>query len=250
MATLDGQTAFVTGSSRGIGRGIALELARAGADVVVHCRKERAAAEATAAEIRSLGRRTAVVQSDVTNLDALEENVASAVAELGRIDLVVANSGIASRPSSVAKMDPKEWRRVVDVNLHGVFYTCRATVPLLVAQGSGCVIIVSSIGGDTCQPFGAPYYVAKAGANALTKVLARELAPKKIRVNAIAPGVVSSDMGDRMMKALGEETLLAGIPLGRAGTPEEIGKLAVYLASEDAAFVTGQIYRIDGGAWM
>jgi 3-oxoacyl-[acyl-carrier protein] reductase len=123
-------------------------------------------------------------------------------------------------------------------------------VPKLLEQKRGCVLLVSSVGADLCAPFGAPYYAAKAAVNALTKVLARELAPEGIRVNAIAPGFVLSDMGERMVKALGEKTLLSGIPLGRAGMPDEIGKLAVYLASADASWITGQIYRIDGGAWM
>jgi len=250
MSRLAGQVALVTGSSRGIGRGIALEMAREGADVVVNYRKGRAAAEETAAQIRALGRRALIGEADVADFEAVSRLVDLAVDELGAIDIVVANSGVASRPSPIATMDVKEWHRVIDVNLHGAFYTCRAAVPKLLERGRGTVLFVSSVGADLCSPFGAPYYAAKAGVNALTKVLARELAPKRIRVNAIAPGFVLSDMGERMAKALGEEVMLAGIPLKRAGTPEEVGKLAVYLASEDAAWITGQIYRIDGGAWM
>lgn len=250
MARLEGQVALVTGGSRGIGRGIALELARDGADVLVNYRKGKDAAEETARQIRALGRRAVVAEGDVSSYQAVVALVDRAVAELGSLEIVVANSGVASRPSAIATMDVKEWHRVIDVDLHGVFYTCRAAVPKLLERKRGCVIVVSSVGADLCAPFGAPYYAAKAAVNALTKVLARELAPEGIRVNAIAPGYVSSDMGDRMAKALGEETLLAGIPLRRAGTPEEIGKLAAYLASADASWITGKIYRIDGGAWM
>lgn len=250
MGRLAGQVALVTGGSRGIGRGIALELAREGADVVVNYRKEREAAEKTADEIRALGRRAVTGEADVSDYEAVVRLVDTAMRELGRLDIVVANSGVASRPSPIATMDPKEWHRVLNVDLNGVFYTCRAAAPKLIEQKSGCVIVISSIGADVCGPFGGPYYAAKAGANALTKVLARELAPDGIRVNAIAPGLVSSDMGDRMSKALGEETLLAGIPLRRFGTTEEIGKLAAFLASPDASWITGKIYRIDGGAWM
>jgi 3-oxoacyl-[acyl-carrier protein] reductase len=250
MAKLAGKVALVTGGSRGIGRGIALELAREGADVVVNYRKGREAAEKTASEIRALGRRAVTGEADVGDAEAVFRLVDLGIAELGGLDIVVANSGVASRPAPVADLDLKEWHRVLNVDLNGAFYTCRAAVPKLLERKSGCVILISSVGADLCAPFGAPYYVAKAGVNALTKVLARELAPEGIRVNAIAPGYVMSDMGERMAKALGEETLLSGIPLRRAGTPEEIGKLAVYLASEDASWITGKIYRIDGGAWM
>jgi 3-oxoacyl-[acyl-carrier protein] reductase len=250
MSTLAGQVALVTGGSRGIGRGIALEMARAGADVVVNYRKDKPAAEKTAAEIRALGRRAVIGEADVGDFDAVVRLVDLAVRELGSIDIVVANSGVASRPGPVASLDVKEWHRVIDVDLHGAFYTCRAAVPKLLEHKRGCVLLISSVGADLCAPFGAPYYAAKAAVNALTKVLARELAPEGIRVNAIAPGFVLSDMGERMIKALGEDTLLSGIPLRRAGMPDEIGKLAVYLASADASWITGQIYRIDGGAWM
>ena len=247
---LEGKRALVTGSSRGIGAGIALEMAREGADLVVNYRRDREAAEKTAAAIRALGRRAVVAEADVSDYEAVTRMVELGVRELGGLDVVVANSGVASRPGPVAKMDPKEWHRVLDVDLNGVFYTCRATVPHLLEQKSGVVLVVSSIGADMCSALGAPYYASKAAANALTKVLARELAPSGIRVNAIAPGVVASDMGERMAKALGEEELLSTIPLKRMGRPEEIGKLAVYLASADADWITGQIYRIDGGAWM
>jgi NAD(P)-dependent dehydrogenase (short-subunit alcohol dehydrogenase family) len=225
-------------------------MAREGADVAINYRKDADAAARTVEEIRALGRRAAGFQADVADYEAVEKMTDAAFRELGKIDVVVANSGVASRPSPVATLDLAEWHRVLDVDLNGAFYTCRSAVPRLLEQKSGVILLVSSVGADLCAPFGAPYYVSKAGVNALTKVLARELAPEKIRVNCIAPGFVLSDMGERMKKALGEEVLLSGIPLGRAGTPDEIGKLAVFLASPDASWITGKIYRIDGGAWM
>jgi 3-oxoacyl-[acyl-carrier protein] reductase len=249
MPDLSGKFALVTGSSRGIGRGIALELARAGAHVAVHYRREREAAEQTAAEIESFGRRTVVVGADVSRWEEVQAMAAQVLQSFGRLDIVVANSGIASRPAPVWEMDLDHWHKVIAVDLHGAFYTCRATVGELVRQRSGSVILVSSIGADLCAPFGAPYYAAKAAVNALTKTLARECAPAGVRVNALAPGLIHSDMGDRMLKAYGE-SLLATIPLGRAGTPEEVGKAAVFLASDDARFITGKILRVDGGAWM
>ncbi|GBD24894.1 3-oxoacyl-[acyl-carrier-protein] reductase FabG [bacterium HR30] len=249
MSDLNGKFALVTGSSRGIGRGIALELARAGAHVAVHYRREREAAEATAREIEALGRKAVVVAADVSEWEQVQRMVEQVLASFGRLDIVVANSGVASRPAPVWDMDVEHWHRVIAVDLHGAFYTCRATVGHLVRQGSGVVILVSSIGADLCAPFGAPYYAAKAAVNALAKTLAKECAPAGVRVNVIAPGLIHTDMGERMIRAHGE-ALLSTIPLGRAGTPEEIGKAAVFLASDDAAFITGKILRIDGGAWM
>lgn len=249
MARLDGRRALVTGGSRGIGRGIAIELAREGADVAVNFRRDEDAARATVADIERLGRRAVAVQADVAEWPAVEAMVARALEALGGLDLVVANSGVASRTQTVWDMDLDHWHKVIGVDLHGAFYTCRATAKRLVDQRRGAIILISSIGADVCAPLGAPYYVAKAGVNALTKTLAKECAPAGVRVNCIAPGLIETDMGTRMMKAYGD-AMLSGIPLGRPGQPEDIGRAAVYLASDDAAFVTGKILRVDGGAWM
>lgn len=249
MGKLDGQNALVTGSSRGIGRGIALELAREGANVVVNYRRDEQAAAETVAAIQALGREAVAIGADVGDWEAVAFLVERALAAFGHLDIVVANSGVASRVQPVWDMDVDHWHKVIGVNLHGVFYTCKATAKHLVDRKKGSIILISSIGADTCAPFGAPYYVAKAGVNALTKSLAKECAPAGVRVNCIAPGLVSTDMGDRLMKFYGD-TLLSGIPLGRPGRPEEIGKMAAYLASDDAAFITGKIIRIDGGAFM
>jgi len=243
---LANQTALVTGASRGIGRAIALELAREGANIAVNYRKQAEAAEETASAIRALGRRVAVLRADISDATACAGMVEQAEAALGPLDIVVANGGVASRPGPIAEMPVEEWHRVLATDLNGCFYTLRAAIGGMLARRRGVILTVSSIGADVCAPGGAPYYVSKAGVNALTRTLAKEVAGRGIRVNAIAPGLVMSDMGERMLKAVGEQ-LVAGIPLGRPGQPEEIAKLAAFLVSDDAAWITGKIYRIDGG---
>jgi 3-oxoacyl-[acyl-carrier protein] reductase len=248
MGRLDGKIALVTGGGRGIGRGIALELAREGADVAINFRRGREQAEATAREIEALGRRAVLAQADVSDLAQLQGAVADVVGALGGLDVVVANSGVASRVQTVQAMDPAEWRRVLATDLDGAFFTARATLDHLVSR-KGTLIFISSVGADMAAPGGAPYYVAKAGVNVLTKVIAREVAGQGVRVNCVAPGLVRSDMGDRLIKAFGD-AMIAGIPLGRAGEPVDIGKAVAFLASDDASFITGKILRVDGGAWM
>lgn len=249
MGRLEGKVALVTGSSRGIGRGIAMEMAREGADVVVNYRRDAAAAESVVQAIRELGRAAVAVQADVAEWAAVQGLVEEALRQFGRIDVVVANSGIASRVQSVWDFDLDAYHRVINTNLHGAFYTCKATAKHLVDQGSGSIVLISSIGADACAPMGAPYYVSKAAVNALTKCLAKECAPAGVRVNCIAPGLVLTDMGERVVQLYGKE-VIHSIPLSRGGTPEDIGRAAVFLASDDASFITGKILRVDGGAWM
>jgi NAD(P)-dependent dehydrogenase (short-subunit alcohol dehydrogenase family) len=214
--------------------------------VAINYRKQAGAAEATAAEIRAAGRRAVTVQADISDAEACCRMAREAEAALGPLDVVVANGGVASRPGPIADMAVEEWHRVLATDLHGCFYTIKAVIGGMLARGRGVILTMSSIGADKCAAGGAPYYVSKAGVNALTRTLASEVASRGVRVNAIAPGLVMSDMGERMVKAVGEQ-LVAAIPLGRAGLPEDIAKLAVFLASDDAAWITGKIYRIDGG---
>jgi 3-oxoacyl-[acyl-carrier protein] reductase len=216
--------------------------------VAINYRRDREAAEATAAEVRALGRRAIALQADVGEREAVEAMVARAVEFLGRLDIAVANSGVAARVATVAKTDPAEWRRVLGADLDGAFWTARAAVPHVVAQ-KGVVLFISSIGADAAAPGGAPYHVAKAGVNALAKVLAKEVAGAGVRVNVIAPGLVRSEMGERLIRFHGD-AVLQTIPLGRAGEPADIGRAAVFLASEDASWITGKVLRVDGGAWM
>jgi 3-oxoacyl-[acyl-carrier protein] reductase len=243
---LENRIALVTGASRGIGRAIALELAREGAHVAVNYRKQADAAKDAVAAIEALGRRAVAIQADISEWAACAAMVAEAERALGPLDVLVANGGIASRPGLIVDLPVEEWHRVMNTDLHGCFYTVKAAIGGMIQRKRGVVLTISSIGPDRCAPGGAPYYTAKAGVNALTRTLANEVAAHGIRVNAIAPGVVLSDMGERMVKAVGPQ-LVSGIPLGRAGQPEEIGKLAAFLASDDAAWITGKIYRIDGG---
>ena len=248
MGKLDGKAALVTGGGRGIGRGIVVEFAREGADVAINYRRDRDAAEETAAAVRALGRRAAVLQADVGEREAVERLVTEAVAALGRLDVVVANSGVAARVAPVAETDPLEWRRVLATDLDGAFWTARASIPHVVAS-KGSFLFISSIGADMAGAGGAPYHVAKAGVNALMKVLAKEVATAGVRVNCIAPGLVRSEMGERLLRFHGD-AILRGIPLGRAGEPAEIGRAAVFLASDDALWITGKVLRVDGGVWM
>jgi 3-oxoacyl-[acyl-carrier protein] reductase len=248
VSRLANKIALVTGGGRGIGRGIALELAREGADLAVNYRRDAEAAAATVAEIRALGREAMTVQADVSDVDAVQAAVAAVIDRFGRLDVTIANSGVASRFVAVRDLDVSEWRRVMSTDLDGAFFTARAVVPHLAAT-RGTLIFISSVGADLAAPGGAPYHCAKAGVNTLTRVLAKEVAKDGVRVNCIAPGLVRSDMGNRLIDFFGDQ-LVQGIPLGRAGEPTDIGRAAVYLASDDAAWVTGKILRVDGGACM
>ncbi len=248
MGRLDRKVALVTGGGRGIGRGIVLEFAREGADVAINYRRDRDAAEATARDVETLGRRALVVQADVGDREAVDRMVGEVKAAFGRIDIGVANSGVASRVSAVHELDPGEWRRVMATDLDGAFYTARAVLPALL-ESRGVLLFISSVGADMAGAGGAPYHVAKAGVNTLMRVIAKEVAGAGVRVNCIAPGLVRSDMGDRLIKFVGGG-ITQTIPLGRVGEPSDIGKAAAYLASDDASWVTGKILRVDGGACM
>lgn len=245
---LKGRKALVTGSSRGIGRGIALALAREGADVVVNYRKNAEEAGKTVREIESLGGEAIAVQADVCDFGAVQAMVDRVLERWKRLDIAVANSGVASRVEPIAAMDPSNWNRVIGINLNGVFHTLRCVAPPMIEQRSGVIIAVSSIGADTCQEGGAPYHASKAGVNAMIRVLAKEVAPFGVRANVVAPGLIATDMGDKLIKFHGQ-AVVAGIPLGRVGQPEDVGALAAFLASDDAGWITGKIFRVDGGAF-
>lgn len=246
---LEGKCALVTGGSRGIGRAIATGFAEAGADVAIGYRRDNAAAESVVKEIESHGQRGFAYAADVRDAEAVAAFVESASKALGAIDIVVANAGVPTRFQPLQEVEPSYWQRVIDIDLTGVFHTLHATLPILRAQESGVILTVSSVAADMFGPFGGPYVAAKAGVNALTKVIARENASKGIRCNVIAPGLIATDIADGMLEFHGDN-LVKQIPMGRMGTVDEVAQMAIYLASNDAAWVTGKVFRIDGGQFV
>lgn len=247
MGKLDGKKALVTGASRGIGRGIALALAEAGADVAIGYRREKDAADAVVKQIEAMGRRSVAFAADVREYDAVEAMVNGSRDALGGLDIVVANAGVPTRFEATHEVDPGYWDRVLQIDLYGVFHTLRAALPHLREQRDGVILTVSSIAADACMAKGAAYNAAKAGVNALTKTVSRENARRNVRCNVIAPGLIQTDISDGMQAFHGD--MEKTIPLGRIGTVEELGALAVYLSSKDAEWITGKVFRIDGGAW-
>jgi len=247
-ATLSGKRALVTGGSRGIGRGIALAFAEAGADVAIGYRRQQEAALAVVKEAEACGRRAVALAADVRDAEAVAAMLSEARDRLGGLDIVVANAGVPTRFQPLHEVDPGYWERIIGIDLTGVFHTLHAALPILREQRAGVILTISSVAADACSANAAAYAASKAAVNAITKVVARENAALGIRANIISPGLVLTDMGQGLLDEHGEG-LIRGIPLGRLGTPEEIGRLAVYLASDDASWITGKNFRIDGGQW-
>jgi len=248
MIDLSGKAAVVTGGSRGIGRAIGLRLAEQGADVCFSFSRNQTAAEETAAAIRALGRRALPVQADVTDPAAAEALIKAATAELGRIDILVNNAGI-TRDDLIMRMSTLAWREVLETNLFGAFYTLKAaTRPMLKARG-GRIINITSVSGQAGQMGQANYSAAKAGLIGLTKASARELASRGITVNAVAPGFVLTELTQELPEKLQAE-ITERTPLGRFGTPEDISAAVCFLASDEAAYITGQVLAVDGGLVM
>lgn len=243
---LDGRAAIVTGASRGLGRAMALALAGAGADVALASRSV-AELEETARVIEKLGRRALVVPTDVTVYSQVEALVERAAQTLGRLDIVVNNSGIAA-VIPAAEMPPEDFRRTVEVNLVGVFNGCRAAAGRLIAQKSGKIINLASVLGASGLPGYAAYSASKGGVIALTRALAVEWARYNIQVNAMAPGWFVTDMNRQAFDdPKVRERLLRDVPARRTGRLEEIGPLVVYLASPASDYMTGQTVFLDGG---
>lgn len=245
---LAGKVALVTGASRGIGRAIALRLAEAGADVVVNYAGSEQAAADVVAQIEALGRRTMKVQGDVGSSAAAEELVKQTLEAYGRIDILVNNAGI-TRDNLIMRMKEEEFDQVIHTNLKGVFNCLKAVTRPMMKQRSGRIINISSVVGSLGNAGQANYVAAKAGVIGLTKSSAKELASRGITVNAVAPGFITTDMTDKLSDDM-KAQLLAQIPLARLGEPDDIAKAVVYLASDDASYMTGQTIHIDGGMYM
>ena len=248
MIDLSGKAAVVTGGSRGIGRAIALRLAEQGADVAVSYRGNAVAAEETAAAIRAMGRGALSVQADHSQPEAGDVVIKAALEAFGKVDILVNNAGI-TRDDLIMRMSLDAWQSVIDTNLSGAFHAIKAvTRPMLKAKG-GRIINITSVSGQAGQTGQANYSSAKAGLIGLTKATARELASRGITCNAVAPGFVLTELTQDLAQNLQDE-ITSRTPLGRFGTPEEIANAVAFLASDEAAYITGQILAVDGGLVM
>jgi 3-oxoacyl-[acyl-carrier protein] reductase len=229
----------VTGASRGIGKAIAEELHRAGAEVVVGYRSGAEEAEELA---RAIGGRA--VQADVSDVDEAKR----LVEEAGDLDVLVNNAGI-TRDGLLARMPDEDWRDVIETNLSGAFYTCRAAARGMMRRRAGSIVNISSIVGVHGNPGQTNYSAAKAGIIGFTKALARELGSRGVRANVVAPGYVTTRLTDVLPEEL-QQAMLANTPLGRLGSPEDVAGAVRFLASDDASFITGEVLLVDGGLGM
>ncbi len=245
---LEGQNALVTGASRGIGRSIALALAEAGANVVVNYAGNDEAAAAVVTEIEALGVKAYAVKAHVGSSEQFEGMVKGVLETWGRLDILVNNAGI-TRDNLIMRMKEEEFDAVIETNLKGVFNGIKAVTRPMMKQRSGRIINISSVVGVLGNAGQANYVAAKAGVIGLTKSSARELASRGITVNCIAPGFIETDMTDQLSEEL-RQGMLGSIPLARLGRPEEIAKVTVFLASDNASYMTGQTLHVDGGMYM
>ncbi len=245
---LQGKNAIVTGASLGIGSAIALDLARSGANVAINYRKHADEANAICAEIQKMGQRAIAVQADVASFKDAQAMVDKVVAEFGSVDILVNNAGV-NRDAVIWKMTEEQWDEALAINLKGYFNYIRAVAPLMKEQGRGKIVNITSINGLRGKFGQANYAAAKAGIIGLTKTIARELAKSNVNCNAVAPGLIETEM----MRALPDEVKqksLADIVLGRMGQPEEVAWLVTFLCSEKARHITGECIKVDGGQYI
>ena len=245
--SLQGRVALVTGGSRGIGAAVAQALAMAGAAVTV-CARNGEAAAATAAAIAAQGGKALGVAADVSRAADTERIVATCVERFGQLDILVNNAGI-TRDGLALRMKDEDWCDVLAVNLNGAFYCARAALRAILKQKQrGRIINIGSVVGSMGNPGQANYVASKAGLIGLTKALAREVASRGVTVNAVAPGFIDTDMTASLSNAV-KETYRAQIPLARFGTPAEVAAAVAFLASDSAAYITGQVLHVNGGMW-
>ena len=245
---LDGKTALVTGASRGIGRAIALRLAAEGARVAINYAGNVKAAEEVKGAVEAAGGAAILCQADISDSAAVEAMVADVVKEFGTIDILVNNAGI-TRDTLLMRMKDEDFAKVLDTNLKGVFYCTKAVAKLMMKKRSGRIVNMASVVGLVGKAGQTNYAAAKAGVIGFSKSAARELASRGITVNVVAPGFIGTDMTAVLPEAVKEKTL-AGIPLGKMGEPEDVANAVLFLASDQASYITGQVVNVDGGMVM
>ncbi|UBH14019.1 3-oxoacyl-[acyl-carrier-protein] reductase [Macrococcus armenti] len=242
------KTAIVTGSSRGIGRSIAIALAQDGFNVVVNYSGNASKAEAVVDEIKALGQDAFAIKADVSNMDEVKVMIDKTIETYGTLDCIVNNAGI-TRDNLAMRMKSSEFNDVINTNLTGVFNVIQAATRQLLRQKSGTVINVSSIVASIGNAGQVNYVAAKAAVEGMTKTFAREFASRGIRVNAVAPGFIKSDMTDVLDEKLVEQ-MKSQIPLGQMGEPEDVANMVAFLASDKASYITGQTFHVNGGMYM
>ena len=245
---LENKIALVTGASRGIGKAVAKELAAKGAFVIVNYNGSKDAAEQVVSEIKASGKDAVSYQCDVSQYADCERMVTELIKTYQKIDILVNNAGI-TRDNLLMKMSEEDFDVVIDTNLKGTFHTMRFVSRAMLKQRSGRIINLSSVVGVTGNAGQTNYAASKAGVIGMTKTVARELASRGVTVNAIAPGFIETDMTGKLSDRVKEQTILQ-IPLGKMGKPEDVAKLAGFLASDDAGYITGQVIHVDGGMVM
>lgn len=245
---LDGNVAIVTGASRGIGRSVAIELAKAGAKIVINYAGNHAAAKEVEEAVKAIGGEALLIQADVANAEAVDQMIKQTIDTFGRIDILVNNAGI-TRDTLLMRMKEEDWDAVINTNLKGVFNCTKSVSRVMMKQRSGRIINMTSVVGIMGNAGQANYAAAKAGVVGFTKSMAKELASRGITVNAIAPGFISTDMTAVLSEQV-KNDLSAQIPLGRLGTPEDVAGAVLFLASGAANYITGQTINVDGGMVM
>jgi 3-oxoacyl-[acyl-carrier protein] reductase len=249
---LKGRTALVTGASSGIGAAIAIELARQGAAVTINYFRNETGANAVRAAVEAAGGEALIVQADVRRAAEVDRLFSSHLARFGRLDILVNNAGDMIKRIPTADTPEEVWRDAIDLNLSSAFFCCQRAIAPMVAQNWGRVINISSVGGRTGGgPGSIPYHAAKAALMALTKGLAKELAPHSVTVNTVAPGIIGTSFHDRhTAPAVREEWLKTLVPMQRSGLPEEVARVVAFVASDDASYMTGATLDVNGGMAM